>query len=73
MFLLGFAWQQGLIPVSIDALERAIELNGTAVEDNLKALHFGRIAAWDETALGLPAAGADQAAMWATRSTRRLL
>lgn len=62
VFLLGFAWQQGLIPVSIAALERAIELNGTAVEDNLKAFHFGRIAAWDSSALGLPAASEDVAA-----------
>jgi len=51
VFLLGFAWQQGLIPVSIDALERAIELNGTAVTDNLKAFHFGRIVAWKPEAL----------------------
>jgi len=46
VFLLGFAYQQGQIPVSIEALERAIELNGTAVEANLKAFHFGRIMAW---------------------------
>lgn len=46
VFLLGYAWQQGGIPVSIEALERAIELNGTAVQENLKAFHFGRVAAW---------------------------
>ncbi len=62
VFLLGFAWQLGLIPVSIAALERAIELNGTAVEDNLKAFHFGRIAAWDPDTLGLPAAEDEAAA-----------
>ena len=53
VFLLGFAWQQGRIPVSVAALERAIELNGTAVADNLKAFHFGRIAAWNPEALRL--------------------
>ncbi len=62
VFLLGFAWQQGLIPVSMAALERAMELNGTAVEDNLKAFHFGRIAAWDVDALGLPEPQKDPAA-----------
>jgi indolepyruvate ferredoxin oxidoreductase len=45
LFLLGMAWQQGLVPVSGAALERAIELNGTAIEANLKAFLWGRRAA----------------------------
>ena len=53
VFLLGYGYQQGLIPVSVEALERAIELNGTAVEANLKAFHFGRIFAWKPAELGL--------------------
>jgi len=44
MLLLGFAWQDGLVPVSIEALRRAIELNGVAVETNLKAFDWGRLA-----------------------------
>ncbi len=44
MLLLGFAWQAGLVPVSLEALKRAIELNGVAVERNLKAIDWGRIA-----------------------------
>ena len=51
LFLLGHAWQQGLVPVSGAALERAIELNGTAVEMNLKAFLWGRRAAHDRTAV----------------------
>ena len=47
MLLLGFAWQKGMIPVSLGALTRAIELNGTAVEANLAALTWGRHAAND--------------------------
>jgi indolepyruvate ferredoxin oxidoreductase len=39
---LGAAYQRGLLPVSGDALERAIELNGAAVEKNLAALRWGR-------------------------------
>jgi indolepyruvate ferredoxin oxidoreductase len=39
---LGAAYQRGLLPVSGEALERAIELNGAAVEKNLAALRWGR-------------------------------
>lgn len=40
--LLGLAYQQGLIPVSLASLRRAFELNGVAVEANLAALDIGR-------------------------------
>ncbi len=43
--LLGFAWQKGWIPLSIQAIEKAVELNGMSVESNLKALAIGRITA----------------------------
>jgi indolepyruvate ferredoxin oxidoreductase len=43
--LLGIAWQRGLIPVSEAALQRAIELNGTAVAMNRRAFLWGRILA----------------------------
>lgn len=42
LFLLGFAWQRGLVPVSCEALEQAIELNGVAVEFNKRAFLWGR-------------------------------
>ena len=45
MFLLGFAMQRGLVPVSREALEAAIRLNGVSVDFNLKALMWGRRAA----------------------------
>ncbi|MCR9136647.1 MAG: indolepyruvate ferredoxin oxidoreductase family protein [Alphaproteobacteria bacterium] len=51
MLMLGFAWQDGLVPVSIDALRRAIELNGVAVETNLKAFDWGRLARGNPQAL----------------------
>ncbi|MBA3032898.1 MAG: indolepyruvate ferredoxin oxidoreductase family protein [Gammaproteobacteria bacterium] len=47
LLLLGFAWQRGLLPVSEAALTRAIELNGTAVEMNLRAFLWGRHIAHD--------------------------
>ncbi|MDE0037572.1 MAG: indolepyruvate ferredoxin oxidoreductase family protein [Gammaproteobacteria bacterium] len=45
VFLLGYAYQTGAIPVTVAALERAISLNGVAVSDNLAAFHHGRLAA----------------------------
>jgi indolepyruvate ferredoxin oxidoreductase len=44
---LGFAWQRGLVPVSLEALLRAIELNGVAVDNNKLAFSLGRLAAAD--------------------------
>ncbi|HEX6260610.1 MAG TPA: indolepyruvate ferredoxin oxidoreductase family protein, partial [Woeseiaceae bacterium] len=47
VLMLGFAWQKGLVPVSLAALLRAIELNGVDVEKNRQAFGWGRIAAAD--------------------------
>lgn len=44
-FMLGYAWQLGLVPLSLKAIERAIELNGAAVSMNKKAFAWGRLAA----------------------------
>ena len=49
--MLGFAWQQGLVPVSLAALVRAIELNGVEIEKNRRAFDLGRIAAVDPEAI----------------------
>ncbi|MEM7652666.1 MAG: indolepyruvate ferredoxin oxidoreductase family protein, partial [Pseudomonadota bacterium] len=49
LFMLGYAYQKGLIPVSAAALERAIELNGVAVKANKAAFSWGRRAARDLT------------------------
>jgi indolepyruvate ferredoxin oxidoreductase len=50
-FVLGVAYQQGLLPVSAEALERAIELNGVAVDFNKQAFAWGRRAAHDLDAI----------------------
>jgi indolepyruvate ferredoxin oxidoreductase len=47
MFMLGYAFQKGWVPLSESALLRAIELNGVAVEFNRKAFLWGRRAAVD--------------------------
>jgi indolepyruvate ferredoxin oxidoreductase len=51
MFMLGFAYQRGLVPVSSDALVKAIELNGAAVKMNQAAFLWGRRAAVDPGAV----------------------
>jgi indolepyruvate ferredoxin oxidoreductase len=47
MLMVGFAWQQGGIPISRDSLLEAIRLNGVEVEMNLAAFEWGRRAAFD--------------------------
>ncbi|MCP4818555.1 MAG: indolepyruvate ferredoxin oxidoreductase family protein, partial [Shimia sp.] len=42
MMVFGAAWQKGLVPLSHEAIVAAIELNGAAVERNLRALEIGR-------------------------------
>ncbi|MEO9102541.1 MAG: indolepyruvate ferredoxin oxidoreductase family protein [Burkholderiaceae bacterium] len=45
--LLGFAWQKGWIPLRLESLQRAIELNAVAVDKNKAAFEWGRRAAAD--------------------------
>ncbi|KPA22333.1 indolepyruvate ferredoxin oxidoreductase [Shimia sp. SK013] len=42
MMVFGAAWQKGLVPLSHEAIVAAIELNGAAVERNLRAFEIGR-------------------------------
>ncbi|KRG68546.1 indolepyruvate ferredoxin oxidoreductase [Stenotrophomonas terrae] len=51
LFILGFAWQQGLVPLSLESLMRAVELNGAAVSMNQTAFAWGRLAAIDPQAV----------------------
>jgi indolepyruvate ferredoxin oxidoreductase len=43
--MLGYAFQQGGVPLSLGAIEAAIEINGAAVAANLAAFNYGRLAA----------------------------
>jgi len=51
MFMLGAAWQRGWVPVSLDALNKAIELNAVQIEFNKAAFLWGRRAATDLAAV----------------------
>jgi len=51
IMVLGAALQIGAVPVPVDAVERAIGLNGVAVETNLAALRWGRAWAADPAAV----------------------
>jgi indolepyruvate ferredoxin oxidoreductase len=47
MFLVGFAWQKGFIPLEAGSIETAIALNGTLAALNTRAFAMGRLAASD--------------------------
>ena len=64
---MGYAWQRGLVPIGVAAMQRAIELNGVAVPSNLLAFALGRLAA------GNPAALREEAPMTAADDTLEAL
>ncbi|ETR75526.1 MFS transporter [Afipia sp. P52-10] len=51
IMMLGFACQTGQLPVSAQAIERAIELNGVSIKMNTLAFRLGRLAAADPARL----------------------
>jgi len=61
MLMLGFAWQSGLVPVSLAALDRAIVLNGVAPDINRRAFALGRLAAINPALLTDAVGGAPRA------------
>jgi len=51
MFMLGYAYQAGLLPVTHDAINKAIELNGASIRMNQEAFLWGRRARYDINAV----------------------
>ncbi len=51
IMMLGYAWQQGMIPLHRESIAKAIELNGVAVKGNLAAFDWGRLMAGDPARL----------------------
>ncbi len=61
LFLLGFAYQQGLLPLSAEAIEKAISINGVSTELNLQAFRWGRRAVLEREAVEKLARPVEQA------------
>ncbi len=57
LFLLGYAFQKGLVPLELASIARAIELNGTAVAGSMAAFGWGRLAAHDPQSVEAAAGG----------------
>ena len=72
LFMLGYAWQRGLVPISFDAIMRAVELNGAAVQMNKTAFAWGRLAVIDLPAV-IEAAGIVKNAPTASETTPHAL
>jgi indolepyruvate ferredoxin oxidoreductase len=60
LFVMGYAFQKGWLPVSAHAIERAIELNGTAVAASKQAFAWGRLAVHDRAAVQRAAGAVSQ-------------
>jgi indolepyruvate ferredoxin oxidoreductase len=76
MFLLGYAWQLGRVPVSLKALDEAIAQSGVDVEFNRGSFFWGRRMAADpdavEREIAVPPAGATSVIEFAPRKLDRL-
>ena len=61
LFMVGYAYQKGLLPISATAIVRSIELNGAAVESNKKSFEWGRLAVVDSRKVKAAATPAEEA------------
>jgi indolepyruvate ferredoxin oxidoreductase len=55
LFMVGYAYQRGLLPISSDSILKAIALNGAAVAMNQAAFRLGRLVAQEGAAAAAPA------------------
>ncbi len=51
IMMMGYAYQKGLLPLSAESIEQAIQVNGVAVKMNTQAFQLGRLAAVDPARL----------------------
>ncbi|MBV9559705.1 MAG: indolepyruvate ferredoxin oxidoreductase family protein, partial [Bradyrhizobium sp.] len=59
IMMLGYAYQNGLLPLSAEAIEKAIEVNGVSIKMNTEAFRLGRLAAVDHSRLEAMMKGQD--------------
>ncbi|WP_398479141.1 indolepyruvate ferredoxin oxidoreductase family protein [Tardiphaga sp.] len=59
MMMMGYAYQQGLLPLQVASIEQAIELNGVSIKMNMLAFQLGRLAAHDPARLASMLKGSD--------------
>jgi indolepyruvate ferredoxin oxidoreductase len=60
MMMMGYAYQKGLLPLSAQSIEQAIEVNGVAIKMNTQAFQLGRLAAADPARLAAMMKGQDE-------------
>jgi indolepyruvate ferredoxin oxidoreductase len=60
MMMMGYAYQKGLLPLSAEAIEKAIGINGVAVKMNTEAFRLGRLAVVDPARLADMMKGHDE-------------
>jgi len=61
IMMMGYAYQKGLLPLSAEAIEKAIEVNGVSIKMNTQAFRLGRLAAADPARLEAMMEGQDEA------------
>jgi indolepyruvate ferredoxin oxidoreductase len=61
MMMMGYAYQKGLLPLSAEAIEKAIAINGVSIKMNTEAFRLGRLAASDPVRLAAMMSGKDEA------------
>jgi indolepyruvate ferredoxin oxidoreductase len=61
VMMMGYAYQKGLLPLSAEAIEQAIEVNGVSIKMNTQAFRLGRLAAHDPAKLEGMMEGQDEA------------
>src|SRR6202000_72721 len=59
IMMMGYAYQKGLLPLSAEAIEQAIEVNGVSIKMNTQAFRLGRLAAVDPAKLEAMMQGQD--------------
>jgi indolepyruvate ferredoxin oxidoreductase len=60
MMMMGYAYQKGLLPLTAEAIEQAIEVNGVAIKMNTQAFRLGRLAAADPARIAAMMKGHDE-------------